>query len=596
MARLTYKDAAGVSRNVPLKRLMTIGRHPDQDIQILDRVVSKAHCAIELINGRYSVYDTGSRNGTYVNGVRISSRRPLKDTDEIAIGSTRLKFIEDRPENSLLTRVTFHDSSTDTAIRSRVSGESKEGFLPESQIKSVETLRRDYEKLRIAMELQESIGLEFEQEVLLSKILDKAFQIFPADRGVILMYDNEDQLVPKVYKNRKGRDSENIRISQTILKEVIDEKAAVLSHDAMSDSRFSGAHSIILEGIRSTVSVPLLYQDDLLGVIHLDSQNALGAFAEKDLQILTGFARQAAINIRHSALLKRMEQEIVVRQNLQRLLSPQLVDEVVSGRVEIQKGGEERDATMLFADIRGFTALSERITAQGLVTLLNNYFEVMVDVIFAHGGTLDKFVGDEIMALWGAPIQTEEAEQKAVECALAMREALQQFNELRRMEFEIAQESGTIDRALQFEPLRIGIGINTGRIVAGYIGSSKSLSYTVMGDPVNTASRFCGAAGPGEIIIGGSTHEAVRGQFHIQRMEPLSLKGKQNRVEAFKVLSDSAPTASDLEQATYDPMVSTGEMWPVERKKRPKVSSGEHRPLARPSSLSIKSPSLDDDK
>lgn len=602
MARLTYKDAAGVSRNVPLRHMMTVGRHPDQDIQILDRVVSKSHCSIEMRDGLFYVQDVGSRNGTYVNGVRISARRSLSNGDEISIGSTRLKFIEDRPEDSLRGRVTFHDSNQDTAIRSRVSGAHEQGFQPASMIENVETLRRDYEKLRIAMALQESLGLELDEEQLLDKILTKAFQIFPADRGVILMVDEEETLVPKVYKNRKGKTGEHIRISQTILAEVTEEKAAVLSHDAMSDDRFSNAHSIILEGIRSTVSVPLLYKDQLLGIIHLDSQNALGAFVEKDLQILTGFARQAAINIQHSKLLAQMEQEIVVRQNLQRLLSPQLVDEVVSGRAEIKQGGEERSATMLFADIRGFTALSERIDAKGLVRLLNNYFEIMVDVIFAHGGTLDKFVGDEIMALWGAPLPVKEAERKAVKCALAMRDALEQFNELRRMEFEIAQESGTSPHDDSFESIRIGIGINTGRVVAGYIGSSKSLSYTVMGDPVNTASRLCGAAGPGEILIGRTTYDATPDHFHIQRIPNLTLKGKALPVEAFRVLSltDEGTPLQEEAQVTDEHQLhvlnSTGEMWPLDRERvpRPKVTGMKPAPLSRPRNYDLRNPTEDD--
>jgi adenylate cyclase len=538
MAMLSYKDAAGVVHNVPLRgRSVTIGRHPDQDIQILDRVVSKAHCRVELVNGRYSVCDINSRNGTYVNGIRISARRPLGNGDEVCVGSTKLRFIEDRPEDSLRTRVTFHESASETNIRTRVSGEYDQRFLPESQIHDEGALRRDYEKLRIAAELQEEIGLELDLEVLLARILDKAFEIFPADRGVILMRDEEKELVPMVFKSRKGdADPGSLRISQTILREVEEEKAAVLSHDAMSDSRFSGSHSIILEGIRSTASVPLLYQDELLGIIHLDSQNALGAFSEKDLQILTGFARQASINIKHSRLLIQMEADLVVRQNLQRLLSPQLIDEVVHGHVEIKKGGEEREATMLFADIRGFTSLSERRHAQDLVSLLNNYFEVMVDVIFAHSGTLDKFVGDEIMAIWGAPIALEMAQEHAVSCAVAMMDALDQFNELRRMEFEIAQESGALGPDAAFEKLQIGIGINTGRVIAGYIGSSKSLSYTVMGDPVNTASRLCNIAGPGEIVIGRTTYEAVREKFQIQERPPARLKGKQDLVENFLVL------------------------------------------------------------
>lgn len=551
MARLRYRDASGVQREVPLRGRVSIGRHPEQDIQILDRVVSKAHCAIEFINGRYSVSDSGSRNGTYVNGIMISARRVLKSGDEISVGSTTLSFVEDRPEEALMSRVTFHDSGLETNIRSRLTGQQDVGFLPEHDITDTEQLRADYEKLRIAVQLQESVGLELDQDKLLRSILDQAFQIFAADRGVILLKNDEGQLVPMVVKSRNEKESrDSIRISQTILNEVQEEKSAVLSNDAMMDSRFSGAHSIILERIRSTMSVPLLYEDKLLGVIHLDSQIASGAFTEKDLQILTGFARQAAMNIQHNRLLQQMEREIVARENMKRLLSPQLVEEVVNGRIDIKKGGEERVATMLFADIRAFTPMAERTPAQELVTLLNAYFEVMVDVIFAHEGTLDKFVGDEIMAIWGAPIAIDDAEYRAVSCALRMMQSLKTFNDGQRMEFELAQESGKLSPDAVYRPVEVGFGLNTGSVIAGYVGSSRSLSYTVMGDPVNTANRFCGVAAPGQIIMGQSTYELVRDRIDAVQLPPVRLKGKAEPVVNYLVrgFRGAAAVSADMLQ------------------------------------------------
>ena len=545
MAKLCYRDATGVKREVPIRGRVTLGRHPNQDIQILDRVVSKEHCLIEHTNGRYSIRDIGSRNGTYVNGIRISGRRILAHGDEVSIGSTPLKFVEDRPEDSLMSKVTIHDSGLESNIRSRVTDHHERGFLPEGKISDVGVLRQNYEKLRAAVELQESIGFELSEEQLLSKILDEAFKIFPADRGVILLKsEDHEALVPKVVKTRNEKESaDSIRISQTILREVQDEKTAVLSNDAMMDSRFSGAHSIILERIRSTMSVPLLYKEQLLGVIHLDSQIASGAFTEQDLQLLTGFARQAAFNIEHSRVVKKIEQEVIVRENISRMLDPSLVEEVVNGRVAITKGGDARRATILFADIRGFTGLSEKMTPQELVTLLNMYFEVMVEDIFNHGGTLDKFVGDEIMALFGAPIALPDAEFKAVSCALAMMESLEQFNTAQQMDQEIRQEEARKEgqSLTMFPPLQIGIGINAGSVVAGYVGSSKSLSYTVMGDPVNTANRFCSAAAPGEIIIGREIYDVIKDSFDFEDRGFHKLKGKSAEQHLFRVIGAKQP-------------------------------------------------------
>jgi len=525
MAKLTYVDSRGRVHEVTLGQRATIGRHPDQDLQVLDRVVSKQHSIVEMnARGRYTVRDSGSRNGTFVNGTIVPDRVELQNGDRIVIGSSEIIYTEEMKTDPLAGRVTIMAGNMDTHIRSRVASRDEGRFLPEGQVTDDRHLRQDYEKLRISYELNQSIGLEMDLEVLLDKILDKAFEIFPADRGVILLKEPEaGTLVPRVVKARGGEANiENVKISQTILNEIMEEKQGLLSSDAMMDSRFAGSHSIILEQIRSTMSVPLMHDDDVLGVIHLDSKIASGAFMEKDLQVLSGFARQAALMIRHQRLLTEFEGQVVMREKLHRLLSPQLVEEVVSGRLDIKKGGEVRRATVMFADIRGFTSISERMPPQEVVTLLNEYFELMVDIIFKYEGTLDKFVGDEIMAIWGAPISRDDDAERAVRAAVEMQQAMRRFNE--------AQELGG---GAGFE---IGIGLNTGEVVAGYMGSTKSMNYTVMGDTVNTAARFCGTAGPRDVLIGENTFREVGYLLELEKLPPTKLKGKAEHVDIFRVL------------------------------------------------------------
>ncbi len=525
MAKVIYRDTRGVQRTHVLERTTTIGRHPEQDIQILDRVVSKAHAVIELsIEGDFIIRDGGSRNGTFINGEKVDGSALLNDGDTISVGSTELTFrAAPTAKNENRSRVTIHAGDLESHIQNRIAQNLGAQFLPEAQITDIDVLRRDYEKLRIAHELGQSIGVETDLDALLEKILEKAFEIFPADHGVILMrMEGSDQLVPMAVR---GRDDDmavgDVRISRTILNEVIEEKAAVLSSDAMKDDRFSGAHSIILGNIRSTMSVPLLLEEKLLGVIHLDSTVERGAFMKKDLQILTGFARQAAVLINHHRLIKKMEEEIVVREKLHRLLSPQLVEEVVSGRLELKKGGELRRATIMFADIRNFTSYSEQHSPQHVVDLLNEYFELMVDIIFKHEGTLDKFIGDEIMAIWGAPISRPDDTERAVRCAIEMQEAIGEFNASRQ--------------DLQENTLHIGIGLNTGEMVAGYMGSTKSMNYTVMGDVVNTAARICSTAGPDDIVVGAETFTEVCNLIIADQLPPTRVKGKAEPVDMYKI-------------------------------------------------------------
>ncbi|MEZ4458894.1 MAG: adenylate/guanylate cyclase domain-containing protein [bacterium] len=173
----------------------------------------------------------------------------------------------------------------------------------------------------------------------------------------------------------------------------------------------------------------------------------------------------------------------------------------------------------MFADIRGFTSLSERLPPQGIVNLLNEYFELMVDIIFKYEGTLDKFVGDEIMAIWGAPISRDDDAERAVRAAVEMQQAMERFNQ------SLAPEH-------QFH---IGIGLNTGEVVAGYMGSTRSMSYTVMGDTVNTASRLCGQAGAKDLLIGPMTYREVGYLLDMERLPPTKLKGKAEHVDIYRV-------------------------------------------------------------
>ena len=229
-------------------------------------------------------------------------------------------------------------------------------------------------------------------------------------------------------------------LSKSIMAEVEQQKKAVLSSDATMDSRFSGAHSIIMQGIRSTMCVPLLHGDELLGIMHLDSQIATNAFTEKDLQIFTGIAAQAAIAIQNARLAKKIENETQTRAQFQRLLSPNLVEQLVAGKLHLEKGGELREVTMLISDIRGFTSMSEKKEPAEIVHMLNEYFEVMVDILFRAQGTLDKYVGDEIMALFGAPVDMPDAPLTAVRCAIEMQKALREFNRTRVAEGQDADQ------------------------------------------------------------------------------------------------------------------------------------------------------------
>ncbi|MBU1241018.1 GAF domain-containing protein, partial [Myxococcota bacterium] len=415
-----------------LKDYTTIGRMPRNTIQVLDRILSKVHAQIiKLKNGDYLLKDLGSLNGTYIRGQRISEHL-LVDTDEIAMGSTLLRFVEERENFMEEPDVMVSEEAVASEIHQTIAADNVGDFVPETGITDIKVLRRDYERLRISHEVATHLGVQYDLRTLFVKILDKIFEIFRCDRGIIFLPDQvSGALKPMVSRHRNDNDDDNIIVSQTILRNVAEKKEAVLSSDASMDSRFNTAKSIIIQGIRSTMVVPLVYKDELMGVIYLDSQMATGAFAKKDLQLLTGIASQAAIAISNTNLIRKIENETKTRAQFEKLLSPNLVDQLVAGKIAFDQEGIQNEVTILFADIRGFTSMSEKLEARDIVQMLNTYFEVMVDVIFSFEGTLDKFVGDEIMALFGAPVSIVDGPKKAVECALEMQACLEVYNTAR---------------------------------------------------------------------------------------------------------------------------------------------------------------------
>jgi adenylate cyclase len=586
MARILLVSPDG-QQVVELRDFNSLGRHPSNTIQLLDKIVSKEHCIIERRGPLHVLRDLGSLNGTYVNGERVNGERELKHGDDIALGGTRARYDDGsgRPMPAPLvhpqqytqpvqqmapagwtpqaaaqppsqygapstapsttpfaavnpasvspysqqpppgivpvatgTRVDVNDKAR--AIGTQIAAIQK-GFLPVEQLMgNPQQLAADYERLRLSHELSREIALERELPKLLNKILLTIFKFVRADRGVIFLMDERNELVPSASQRRDGTDSP-IQVSSTIMNHVIKERATVLTHDAAMDFAASKGKSMILNRIGSAIVAPLLHNNDILGVLWLDSET-LAQFQPKDMEIVTAIAAQAAMFIEITILGKKIEQEIVNRERFSRLLSPNVAKRVLSGALEVKKGGQlVEECTVFNSDIRGFTRMSEGANPAAVVDMMNEYFEQMVEIVFKYEGTLDKFMGDGIMALWGAPVVHPDDALRSVSCALEQMDMLARFNR-RRI------EDG-------HEPLAIGIGIHTGPLVAGYIGSSKALSYTVIGDVANTSARVCGIAAPGQILVSEATLSRLQNKVEVEELPPANLKGKEKPFRIFNV-------------------------------------------------------------
>lgn len=271
----------------------------------------------------------------------------------------------------------------------------------------------------------------------------------------------------------------------------------------------------------SFLSIFLSYDHFLEKIFGVELDNVWGRIVVLCMFAIFGSHAQFTINERKAAA-EKMERDAATREKFRRLLSPDLAEMVVNGELTVEKGGENRIATVMFVDIRGFTALSANNRASDILQMLNDYYETLVDIVFRHEGTVDKFMGDGMMVIWGAPINHPDDPARAVHAGLDILKALEEFNFDR-----ISSGNAAIE---------VGIGINTGDVVAGYIGSNRTMSYSVIGDTVNTASRLCSVAQPGQVLISEYTRHIVQNQFSMNSIPSVHAKGKDHTIKAYTVL------------------------------------------------------------
>ncbi len=390
-------------------------------------------------------------------------------------------------------------------------------FRPEALVATGEELRADYERLRAAYLFHRYMGHERDPRALLENLLRLSFELLPADRGAILLRADEGApLVPVASRRRRPElEDGGIRIPDSILRRAVRSRAAILSGDAQSDLRFQGSNSVIRENVRSAMCVPLVGQREVLGAVHLDTEEATSAFSVKELRLLSTLAGQAAAVLERAQLLERLEAEARTRERLARFLAPEVLSEVVERGIDLRAEGRTGRVSVLFCDVRGFTALAERLPPAELVRLLNAFFERMVAVVFRHRGVLDKFIGDALMAVWGAPIRRPDDALRAMTAGREMLAALAEFN-----------RDG---REPAWPELAVGVGLNTGEAVVGTVGSSLRMEYTVMGDAVNLAARVCDLAQPGQMLATEAAFEDARAVAEGRRLKVRPLPAAQVR-------------------------------------------------------------------
>jgi adenylate cyclase len=532
MPLLRLVSAAGDQTfELPEGRPLLVGRGLASDIAIYDPTISRRHAELTVEDDRVLVKDLDSSNGTCINGTRVVEGRLMLE-DTITFGKVVFRLTTRAVPGGPIQRPAIAAEAGPHGgkiVRQLVvSGGGPPGITsrdgpPAGQLRVDATTgqARQAMKLQMLLEVSQKLSAELDLDRLLRTVVDTTFEIMSVDRVTIVLR-NEDtgELVPTISRSRSG-ETQPVQIPRSIADKVLEERVAVVSQNTPADTRFRG-QSIVLQSVRSAMCSPLMASADrILGLLYVDNLTATNTFTDEDLQFLVAFSGLAAIGIKNSRYAEQVRREATVRSNFERYFAPNVAADIAQQGEAISQGGERRPTTVLFSDIRGFTAIAEGMSPDAIARFLSEYFTEMVEVIFEHGGTLDKFIGDAIMALWGAPIAHSDDPDRALRAALGMQRAVARLNE--RWASEGRPEIG------------VGIGLNHGEVFAGNIGSHRRLEYTVIGDAVNVAARLCAEAAPGEILVSEQLLRVVRDQVSCEFLPEMALKGKAQVVQVYRV-------------------------------------------------------------
>ena len=510
--------------DLPPGRPLIVGRAVASDLPIFDPTISRRHAELMAEDEGVRVRDLGSSNGTFVNGV-ASGEGWLGANDTVAFGkvSFYVRAVElavappsPRPPTGPGGTI-VRQMAVQAAPPAQLDGPSGVGQL---RVPEADQGARQAHKLSLLLEISQKLSGELDLDRLLGTVVAMMFEVMQVDRVAILLRDPvSGDLMPRVTRSRIGG-AEALKVPQSIARKAVEERVAIQTDNAAADARFKGK-SVVLQSVRSAMCSPMLASSDtVLGLLYVDNLRDTGSFTDEDLQVLAAFSGLAASGIRNAYYADQVRREALVRSNFERYFAPNVAAEIAQQEGAVRLGGEKRPLTVLFSDIRGFTAMAEAMTPDAIAGLLSAYFTEMVDVIFEHGGTLDKFIGDAIMALWGAPIQHVDDPDRAMQAALGMQRVVAEIN--RRW-----TEQGR-------PTIGVGIGINYGEAFAGNIGSHRRLEYTVIGDAVNIASRLCAEAGPGEILLSEPFYRMLKAPPPVEPVEGIALRGRAGRVAVYK--------------------------------------------------------------
>jgi adenylate cyclase len=501
-----------------------LGRAGDNSLCISEPSLSSKHLLVSNFDEHLEIMDLNSSNGTFLNNNKISPFVPAKinNGDKLTLGKLNISYQIETGE---------HSSSENTAQELDVRGDvtvlakfdpKQFSVTSANTSKDVALIQQTNKRLAFLYSFGQKIGSILDIRELFKHIIKEIFELFiAADRALVFLL-KDGEMTPEIFmKDGKEYPIEEATYSKTIVSMATNEKQGFIASDLGSGHDIDRSKSIVMLNLQCTMIVPFVVDNELFGLLQLDSTKKINAFTEEDLKMLSGISNQVAVNIKNKQLILEMNNQEKIRGSLERYLGPKMVSHLIDNKINLDQQGEERLVSILFSDIRGFTPLSERLKPAQVIEILTIYFSRMTQVIFKYDGFIDKFIGDAIFCIFGIPLFQDNHAELAVKAGIEMQRELAKINEeiFNKMDIQ----------------LNVGIGINTGNVVYGNIASMERPEVTILGDSVNTSERLCSLAKGGQVLISEASKGYLTEEYEMDKLGLMRLKGKEEQVMVYSL-------------------------------------------------------------
>lgn len=515
----------------------TIGRLPENNLHLPYFGISRCHARIvKQGEGKWFIEDMGSKNGTYLNERILNSPEKLVHNDLIKLGNIDARVILNDSTLPRVRKINQPEMEDGITIVRNVNDLKEQWIQADNLADKVKRQETSIARLKDLVDIAQNLNsAESIEEIFLAvkKVVFRyienterlALLIVDCETGNLKLFNGAIKEVP----HPQSLPQDGSWISRSICQTVYSEKIAIQTSNAQLDERFGNEISIITKDIHSVMAVPLWDESKVVGVLYADGHIPISESIQQkdeDLSFFSTLANLVASSVQRWLLTRQLRNEEKIRHRLERYHSPAVVQQMMNaGNLsDTRLTPKESEISIMFADIVGFTALSEKLTPAKISELLNAFFEEMLQEVFAEGGTLDKFIGDCIMAFFGAPEPQHDHAERAFRAGKGMLDRLAKMN----------------TNKVLFHPLELRIAINSGKAVVGDVGSTLRVDYTVLGSTINLASRMESICPPGKLIVSNPTYKMLQPsqRLELEEMGEYRFKGIDQPIPIYVISKD----------------------------------------------------------